>query len=134
MGQLAVLLALVFSLVIAVLAIANNQPVEINYLFGRSELSAVVIILGSAVLGALVIFILSIYGNVKKSLQLRNMRNELKNLQEKIQSLQRERDLLLANIGKLEESLGNERKMGKEPGKENFFEESTPGSEEVGNV
>lgn len=126
MSQFGVLLALVFSLIIAVLAIANNQPVVINYLYGSTEVSAVVIILGAAVLGALVIFILSIFGHVKKSLQLRNMRNELKSLQEKVQSLQNERDILLANVGRLEEALANaERKTAGVQEDEDFLEEPT---------
>jgi len=47
-SQLSIIFALLFSLVIAVLAIANNQPVTVNYLYGSTEISAVIIILGSA--------------------------------------------------------------------------------------
>lgn len=35
------------------------------------------------------------------------MRNDLKNLQEKLQSLQNERDVLLAQVGRLQETLAN---------------------------
>jgi uncharacterized integral membrane protein len=125
MGQLGVLLALIFSLIIAVLAIANNQPVIINYLYGRAEVSAVVIILGAAVLGALTIFILSLFGKIKGKLQFRNMRNDLKNLKEKLQSLQNERDLLLAQVGRLQETLAEASREVEVPEEKEGISEST---------
>lgn len=103
MNQLSVILALLFSLVIAVLAIANNQAVVINYLCGSTEISAVVVILGSAFLGALAIFLLSIVRHIKASLQLRSMRNEIKDLHTKAQVMVKERDDLLTRLGLLQE-------------------------------
>jgi len=115
LGPFGVVLALIFSLFIAVLAIANNQPVVINYLLGKAEVSAVVVILGAAVLGALIIFILGLLGSIKGRLRFRNMRHELKSLQEKVQSLQAERDILLAQVGRLEETMANTVREAKEP-------------------
>jgi len=102
-SQLSIILALLFSLVIAVLAIANNQPVDLNYLYGSAEISAVVVILGSALLGALAIFLLSIVRHIKVSLQFRSMRNEIKDLHTKAQILMEERDGLLTQVGLLNE-------------------------------
>ena len=103
MSQLSIILALLFSLVIAVLAIANNQPVVISYLYGSTEISAVVVILVSAFLGALAIFLLSIVRHIKVSLQFRSMRNEIKDLHHKAQALAEERDDLLTQLGMLQE-------------------------------
>ncbi|MDO9536228.1 MAG: LapA family protein [Bacillota bacterium] len=103
MSQLSIILALLFSLVIAVFAIANNQPVVINYLYGSTEISAVVVILVSAFLGALAIFLLSIVRHIKVSLQFRSMRNEIKDLHTKAQSLVEERDDFLTQLGMLQE-------------------------------
>jgi len=110
MSQLCVLLALVLSLVIALLAIANNQPVALNYLYGSKEVSTVVVILGSAILGALTTFILGLFGIIKKRLQLRGLRNEVKMLKEKLQSLEGERDALLLQISQLQEEVAGTAK------------------------
>jgi lipopolysaccharide assembly protein A len=103
MSQISIIMALLFSLIIAVLAIANNQPVVLNYLYGSTEISAVVVILGSAFLGALAIFLLSIVRHIKVSLQFRSLRNEIKDLHTKGQVLMEERDDLLTQLGLLQE-------------------------------
>ena len=83
MGRFNIVLALVLCLIIAVFASANSQPVEVNYLYGVVETSAVLIILGSAALGALAVFIFGLFKNIVVKLQLRALNQEIKNLQEK---------------------------------------------------
>jgi putative membrane protein len=104
MGRFNVLLALIFCLIIAVFALANNQPMEINYLYGSVELSAVLVILGSAALGALAIFIFGLFKNIQVRLKLRSLRHEIKNLLEKLQIAEKERDTFLAQVGRLQEA------------------------------
>ncbi len=104
MGRFNVVLALIFCLLLAVFALANNQMVEINYLYGSVELSAVLVILGSAALGALVVFILGLVKNIQGRLKLRTLRHEIKDLQGKLQIIEKERDSLLAQVGRLQEA------------------------------
>lgn len=104
MNQFGVILALLFSMIIALFAIANNQPIVVNYLYGRAEISAVIVILGAAILGALVIFLLNIFRQVRTGLMMRNLRQEIDNLQEKIQEIEAERDSLLVQIGQLQKT------------------------------
>ncbi len=102
MSQLGVILALIFSLIIAVFAIANHQPVSINYLYGRAEVSAVVVILGSAILGALVMFLLSLIRQVRANFQIKGLRNEVEELKDNLRNLEGERDALFAQVGQLQ--------------------------------
>ncbi len=111
MNQFGVILALLFSMIIALFAIANNEPIVVNYLYGRTEVSAVIVIIGSAILGALVVFLLSIFRQVRTGLMMRGLRQEINNLQEKIQEIEVERDSLLVQIGQLQ-------KTGEEAGEE----------------
>lgn len=104
MNQVGLILALIFSLVIAIFATVNQQPVEINYLYGRAEVPAVVVILGSAILGALVMFLLSVIRQVRANFRIRGLRNEVDELKENLLSLEGERDALLAQVGQLQEA------------------------------
>ncbi|MFC0298982.1 LapA family protein [Geobacillus jurassicus] len=54
-GQLNVILALVLALIVALLAVANVEQVTIHYLVGETRLPLIIVILGSAVLGGLVV-------------------------------------------------------------------------------
>ena len=141
MGRFNVVLALIFCLLIAVFALANNQMVEINYLYGSVELSAVLVILGSAALGALVVFILGLVKNIQGRLKLRTLRHEIKDLRGKLQIMEKERDSLLIQVGRLQEASAafkqEEHARSKEAGvaitdKGNFtLPEKTAGQEEV---
>ena len=98
MNQFGVILALVFSLIIAIFAIANNQLIEVNYLYGKAEVSAIVVILGAAILGALVIFLLSMFRQIRMSFQIRSLRNELENYKNKMMELEKERERLVTQV------------------------------------
>jgi len=95
LSQFGVILALIFSLIIAIFAIANNQLIEVNYLYGKAEVSAIVVILGAAILGALVIFLLSMFRQIRMSFQIRSLRNELESYKNKTQELEKERERLV---------------------------------------
>ncbi|HEX7063814.1 MAG TPA: lipopolysaccharide assembly protein LapA domain-containing protein [Bacillales bacterium] len=54
-GQWGLLLGLVFALIVAIFAVINVEPVTVDYLFGTSRWPLVIVILASALLGALVV-------------------------------------------------------------------------------
>ncbi|GGK11263.1 hypothetical protein GCM10010965_00130 [Caldalkalibacillus thermarum] len=54
-GQWRLILALAASLVVAVFAVINVDPVQVDYLFGTAEWPLILIIIGSALLGGLMI-------------------------------------------------------------------------------
>ena len=96
--QVGIIFALLFSLVIAVFALANMQPIVINYLFGQDEISVVLIILGSAALGALTIGVLNLVWRVKTGFRFREYERKVENLSEKVSQLEVERDKALAEL------------------------------------
>ncbi|KHE73132.1 lipopolysaccharide assembly LapA domain-containing protein [Halobacillus sp. BBL2006] len=52
-GQGYIIFALIFALVIAVFAVINVDPVQVNYLFGSGEAPLILVILISVLLGGL---------------------------------------------------------------------------------
>lgn len=83
--------ALVFALIVAVFAVQNTEIVIIKFLGLQSNVSLVLVILGSAVVGALVTVFLSLFRQFKswkslKQLKSRNaeLENDLKKLNESL--------------------------------------------------
>lgn len=84
--QWSVIIALLFSLLIAVFALLNNEMIVVNYLFGTMEISAVLVILGSASAGALIIIFLNLVRNVKLGFKLRELKKKVKELEKLLAS------------------------------------------------
>ncbi|MFC4356043.1 lipopolysaccharide assembly LapA domain-containing protein [Chryseomicrobium palamuruense] len=53
-AQWIILIGLILAIVIAIFAVVNVDAVPVNYLFGEAEWPLILVILGSALLGALV--------------------------------------------------------------------------------
>ncbi|WP_338777333.1 lipopolysaccharide assembly LapA domain-containing protein [Metabacillus sp. FJAT-52054] len=51
--QWSLLLVIFFALIVAVFAVINVEPVEVDYLFGQSQWPLILIVLGSVLMGAL---------------------------------------------------------------------------------
>ncbi|AZB43760.1 DUF1049 domain-containing protein [Bacillus sp. FJAT-42376] len=51
--QWSLLLVIFFALIVAVFAVLNVEPVEVDYLFGQSQWPLILIVLGSVLIGAL---------------------------------------------------------------------------------
>ena len=54
-GQWTLILAFIFALIIAVFAVINVEPVEVDYLFGTSMWPLILIILGSVLMGGFIV-------------------------------------------------------------------------------
>ncbi|QVY60500.1 LapA family protein [Cytobacillus gottheilii] len=54
-NQWALLLGIVFALIVAIFAVINVDPVTVNYLFGESEWPLILVILGSVLMGGIII-------------------------------------------------------------------------------
>jgi lipopolysaccharide assembly protein A len=80
--QWALVLALLFSLVVAIFAIVNNEMVPVNFLFGSVEISAVLLILGSAAAGAIIMTFLSLVRHVRVGFEVRDLKKKIKHLEE----------------------------------------------------
>ena len=96
-------LALMFGLIIAVAAIINNEVVTVNYFFGQVNLTLFMLILGSAVAGALFMGSLSIYRGIHNYMNSQGDRGLKKELQNRVKTLEDEKK-------KLEEELSEQQK------------------------
>ncbi len=100
MSSFYLILALVFSLIIAIMAIANTEPVTVNYLFGRASVSLIILILGSAFAGALVMGLISLFRSIRSALAFRQVKHEKQALQKQIKDLEEEKLFLEAELNR----------------------------------
>ncbi len=101
MSSLYLILALVFGLVIALVAIANTEPVNVNYIFGRSDVSLIILILGSAFAGAMVMGMINLFRGIKAAFSFRQVRLDKEALQKKVDQLEEEKIFLQAEVNKM---------------------------------
>lgn len=79
-SQVYIISALVFALIIAVFAVINVDPVEVNYLFLTTKSPLILVILGSALFGSLMTGGFSIYQLIKVRKKMRALEAENENL------------------------------------------------------
>ncbi|MBW6463217.1 MAG: DUF1049 domain-containing protein [Firmicutes bacterium] len=84
-------LALLFGLIIAAAAMINNEIVTVNYFFGQISLTLFMLILGSAVAGALFMGSLSIYRGIHNYVNSQGDRGLKKELQNRVKTLEDEK-------------------------------------------
>ena len=143
MSSFYLILALVFSLIIAIMAIANTEPVTVNYIFGKASVSLIILILGSAFAGALVMGMISLFRTIRAALTFRQVRHEKEALEKQIKELEEEKIFLQAELNKalsvpgaIEEEArqvemgAGEEGTGEEGGNENSDEEIARESDE----
>lgn len=75
--QWSLILGLIFSLIVAIFAVLNVDPVSVNFLFGYTELPLILIIIGSALLGGLVVGMFGIVRQYKLQWKVRKLEKEL---------------------------------------------------------
>ncbi len=100
MSSIYLIIALVFSMIIAIAAIANTEPVTVNYIFGQASVSLIILILGSAFAGALVMGMISLFRSIRAALAFRQARHEKEALEKQIKELEEEKIFLQAELNK----------------------------------
>lgn len=135
MGSFYLILALVFSLLIAIIALANNESVTVSYIFGRSEVSLILLILGSAFTGAIVMGLFSLFRSIRSALAFRQMRHQQDELEKRIKALEEEKIFLEAELNRAlsvsaSQSLPEEEEQETSEA-DSFFENDQPAEEEV---
>ncbi|MDY6827380.1 MAG: lipopolysaccharide assembly protein LapA domain-containing protein [Bacillota bacterium] len=103
MRTIFLVLALLLGLIIAAAAIINNEVVTVNYFFGQVSLTMFMLILGSAIAGALFMGSLSIYRSIHNYMNSQGDRGFKKELQNRIKILEEEKR-------KLEDKLSEQQK------------------------
>ena len=100
MGSFYLILALVFSLIIAIFALANTESVTVSYIFGRAEVQLILLILGSAIVGAMVVGLFSFFRSIRSAFAFRQMRHKQETLEKKVRELEEEKVFLEAELNK----------------------------------
>ncbi|KAB8134767.1 DUF1049 domain-containing protein [Gracilibacillus oryzae] len=75
-GQTYIILAVVFAVVIAIFAVINVDPVEVNYLFGTGEAPLILVILFSVLMGAVITAAVGIFRLIRLQRELRMLKEE----------------------------------------------------------
>lgn len=80
--QIIIVLSLLFSILVAIFAVQNSEIVTVNFLWMKTSLSQAVVILGSALVGVLIMIPFDFFRTVKHKLKIREMSIEIKKLKE----------------------------------------------------
>jgi putative membrane protein len=102
LGLLLIVLALLFSLLIAILAAANHQLVIVNYIFGEAKLPLIVLIIGAAAAGAVVTGLIGFYRSIRTALQIRGEKKRQEELQRRLEKLEQEKASLQQELEHLQ--------------------------------
>lgn len=98
------IIALVFAILVAVFSIQNSGPVSLLFFGWEFSTSLVVVVLGAAVLGALIMWIISSFKQLKDKKEKRNLKKQIKNLED-------EKNNLEQNIKDLEKKLNHRKNI-----------------------
>lgn len=88
--QWSLLFGFLFAVIIALFAVYNVEAVPVNYGFGTAEWPLILVILGSALLGALLSGFVAIYRSFILSRKVKHLEKELQKKQTSIEALQNE--------------------------------------------
>ncbi|MHB1125453.1 MAG: LapA family protein [Bacillota bacterium] len=86
--QFYLLLAMFFALLVSIFAVQNSGTVTVRLLWWQfGEISLVLVILGSAVIGALFVFLLSVVNMIQRRRQIRTLQEENRHLASELDRL-----------------------------------------------
>ncbi|UOQ86123.1 LapA family protein [Gracilibacillus salinarum] len=81
-GQTYLILAVLFAVIIAIFAVINVDPVEVNYLFGTGEAPLILIILFSVLMGVIITAASGVIRVLRLQRELRAAKLEVSALQQ----------------------------------------------------
>lgn len=88
------ILALIFALIIAIFAVVNVDSVRVDYVFGTTYFPLILVILGSALLGGLIVGSIGLFRNFMLQRQVKQLTKEKAQLEAKIQEFNKDSDAL----------------------------------------
>ena len=96
--QWGLIVGLLFGLIIAFFAVLNTEAVTLNYYFGQMELSAALLVLASATLGALSVGLLGLIAQVRNGFAMWDFRNKVKRLASEVENLKEQKQALTDDL------------------------------------
>ncbi|TXC90061.1 DUF1049 domain-containing protein [Metabacillus litoralis] len=106
--QWSLVVAIIFALIIALFAVINVEPVQVDYLFGTSEWPLILIILGSVLMGGFIIASAGVVRILSVQRKLKSTEKENIKLKEELESLKGEQVSLPNNEVQNEEEKQSE--------------------------
>lgn len=79
--QVTFIISLVFAIFIALFAVMNSGVVAINLFFSKFETSLAIVILGSAALGAIVVYLVGTFNKFKSSRKIKELEKKVVKLE-----------------------------------------------------
>lgn len=76
------ILGLLFALIVAIFAVVNVASVRVNFVFGYTEIPLILIILGSALLGGLIVGMFGILRQYKQQRLIKKLEKEIEQFKE----------------------------------------------------
>ncbi|WP_144511183.1 lipopolysaccharide assembly LapA domain-containing protein [Bacillus sp. FJAT-22090] len=107
--QWSLLFGLIFAVIIALFAVYNVDAVPVNYVFGTAEWPLILVILGSALLGALLSGTVAIYRSFVLSRKVKHLEKDLEKKEASIHALQNEIAVHQENVQVVDESITIEK-------------------------
>lgn len=86
-GQGVLISALVFALIIAIFAVINVKPVEVNFLFTKTTLPLILIILASTLLGGLTVWLLGMIRQIRLQRTVKSLEKQVSEMTEEAERL-----------------------------------------------
>lgn len=99
--QLGIIVGLLFGVLIALFAFVNRATVIVNYFFGQVEASVALIILSSAMAGALAIGLFGLITQIRTGFAIWNYKNKAKHLTKEVEDLKIQKQALLDDLAAL---------------------------------
>lgn len=103
-NQWNLILAFVFALIVAVFAVVNVEPVTVKYVFGIAEWPLILVILGSVLMGGLIVGSVGLFRMFLLQRKLKAANKENQKLKDQVTELQ-------ANLHTLNEELDGEQEL-----------------------
>jgi lipopolysaccharide assembly protein A len=100
--QIGVIFGLFFGLIIAFFAVLNTETVSLNYYFGSVDASVALLVLASAICGALAIGVLSFVKQLRAGFAIWDFSNKSKRLAKEVESLKNQKNALADDLAFLQ--------------------------------
>lgn len=82
------IISLIFAVLVAIFAIQNAGNVEVKFFLANFTISQAVVILGSAIIGAIIVLLLGLIKQIRLNLKIKQLTKEIDSLKKDNHSLQ----------------------------------------------
>lgn len=110
-NQWTLLIGLVFAIIIAIFAVVNVDQVPVNYIFGEAYWPLILVILGSALIGAVISASFVFFNLFSKTRQIKHLTKDVEQRDQQIEQLTKDVEQKNEEIQHLEKDLHAKEKQ-----------------------